>query len=96
LYQNYCTLIVPELLHANSAWFINFLYAAMALSDKKRRMYKKKRRVHKEEESVQKEEKGVQRREGCAKKRRVYKKKRRVYKNWIVASRNSRYLEFFQ
>ena len=71
MYQNYCTLIVPELLHANSAWFINFLYAAMALSDKKRRMYKKKRRVHKEEESVQKEEKGVQKLDCCKPKQPV-------------------------
>jgi hypothetical protein len=44
---------VPGLLYS--------LFAAMALSDKKRRMYKKKRRVYK------KGEEGVQRREGCTK-----------------------------
>ncbi|NMA34182.1 MAG: hypothetical protein GX940_06475 [Clostridiaceae bacterium] len=72
LYQNYCKLIVPKLLQVNSAWFIKLsfcchLSVAMALSDKKRRMYKKKKRVYKKRRRVYKEEEGVQRRGGCTK-----------------------------
>ena len=59
--QNYCKLIVPDLL--------NFLFVAMALSDQKRRVYK-------EEESVQKKRRVYKRRGGCTKKRRVQKKRR--------------------
>jgi hypothetical protein len=83
LYQNYCKLIVPKLLQVNSAWFIKLsfcchLSVAMALSDKKRRMYKKKKRVYKKRRRVYKEEEGVQRRGGCTKKRRVYKEEEGV------------------
>ena len=53
-------LIVPELLQANNAWFIILSFAAMALSDEKRRMYKKKRRVYKRRGGCTKRKEGVQ------------------------------------
>ena len=91
LYQNYCKLIVPKLLQVNSAWFIKLsfcchLSVAMALSDKKRRMYKRRRGYIKrgggctEAGGCTKREEGVQRRGG--------------YKNWIVASKGFGILNF--